>query len=115
MQIKYKRSCFICFALLLAVTSCKKFVEIDAPRTELVRTAVFASDATANAAVIDIYYQLPRPFSFAGGGKQSVTFLTSLSADDLVNALTNDNELQQLYNNAILPDNNSVLFAWLDL
>src|SRR5688572_27411053 len=107
-------------ALLIAFTAiqCADFVQIDPPRTALVKSTVFSNDATANAAVIDIYYQL-QSSSFAGGGIQSVSFLTTLLSDEQENYYNNGTvgsiEFQQFADNTILANNSVVMALWSDL
>ena len=54
----FKNNRFRCRYLLVLlaaclITSCADFVEIDPPRTSLPKVNVFASDATAEAAVVE--------------------------------------------------------------
>ncbi|MEJ0055977.1 MAG: RagB/SusD family nutrient uptake outer membrane protein [Bacteroidota bacterium] len=106
-------------ALLLVVASCDDFVKTDPPRTSLIKSTVFESDATANAAMLDIYYQL-RTGTFAGGTSTSISFLMSLSSDEQINYYLRGTpainaEYQQIFDNALL-SNNSIIFAlWSDL
>ncbi len=74
------------FLLIVLISSCTKFVEIDPPRTALERSTVFANQETAEAAVRGLYFTLNGGStwsSFTGGGG-SITFLTALSADETV-------------------------------
>jgi starch-binding outer membrane protein, SusD/RagB family len=95
-------------------SSCEEFVQIDPPRTELVKAAVFANDATALAAMTDIYYQVGVN-GYASGSIQSITYLASLSCDELVNGITYDENFQQVNENEILPINSTTTFAWSDM
>lgn len=71
---------FIC---VFFVFSCDEFVEIDPPRTDLVRATVFTSDETAEAAVADIYYTM-KTSGFAAGSRSSISVFGSISSDDLI-------------------------------
>lgn len=56
-NILYKTFTLI-FVCSVTLTACKKFVEIPAPQNELITETVFSGEATANAAVTDIYSQM---------------------------------------------------------
>ncbi|HWJ24962.1 MAG TPA: RagB/SusD family nutrient uptake outer membrane protein [Flavisolibacter sp.] len=105
----------VIFIMLLAA-SCKKFVSIDPPITQITTSTVYASDATATAAISGIYSQMIGTTSFASGGLGSVTVMTALSADELINYSPSQDYLQ-FYTNAINPVNNSVLTSnlWLPM
>jgi hypothetical protein len=90
---------------LLSIISCKKFVGIDAPNTQLVRTTVFTNDATANAAQISIYSQM------AIGSAFDISLLCGYSADEFTNYST-ANERVEFYLNALTPQNGSVNNLW---
>ncbi len=66
--------------LLLLQVSCDDFVNIDPPRTDIVRTSVFSEGSTAEAAVVDLYISLRD--GFGGGSESSVTAMTALSSDE---------------------------------
>ena len=94
----------VIFIMLLAA-SCKKFVSIDPPITQITTSTVYASDATATAAISGIYSQMIGTTTFASGGLGSVTVMTALSADELINYSPSQDYLQ-FYTNAINPVNN---------
>lgn len=98
----------ICIALLFGQFSCDDFVKIDPPRTELVRSTVFESDETAEAAVIDIYYYM-RGNGFASGGNNSISFLAALSADEVTNFNTSSTIEYEQVNDNTLDENNFLL------
>jgi len=67
---------------LLYLTSCRKFVEIDPPKTSLVKKTVFTNDATATAAIIDVYAKMI--FSgYANGTFSGISYNAGLAADEL--------------------------------
>lgn len=101
--------------IMTIFVGCENFVEIDPPRTDLIKSTVFANDVTANAAVVDMYYQQTESSGFASGGNNSITLLSSLSSDDLINGIAWDPAYQQFNDNAILPDNSLTLSVWSDL
>jgi hypothetical protein len=103
----------IALLLCIALMSCTEFVRIDPPRTDLIRATVFESDATAKAAVTDLYYQMSTN-GFASGNALSVTFLTSLSSDEQINYAVSNPEYQQFNDNVLQPNNSFVLRLWSD-
>lgn len=97
-----------------ALAGCTDFIEIDPPRTDLIRETIFTNESTANAAVMDMYYQMHLS-GFASGNDLGLSLLTSLSADDLLNGLTSSQEYQQVNNNTLLPGNTRILSIWAEM
>jgi starch-binding outer membrane protein, SusD/RagB family len=87
-------------------SSCKKFVEVPPPYTQLSSANVFSDDATATAAMFAIFSQL---------GSDAVTYNLSLypglSADEFTN-YSSDQPNIQLYDNSITADNSLVSELW---
>lgn len=106
------------FILLLTISSCDDFVKIDPPRTSLVKATVFQDDATANAAMSDVYYHL-QSSSFASGSIFSISLLMSMASDEQISYVTGNptavEEFQQVNNNTLLADNSMVMLMWGDL
>ncbi|MEQ1586214.1 MAG: RagB/SusD family nutrient uptake outer membrane protein [Cyclobacteriaceae bacterium] len=109
------------YTLLLLVTTftaCEDFVTIDPPRTALVKTTVFDQDDTAEAALLDLYFQL-RNLGFASGTNLSVSYLASLSSDEQISYYvgpgTGPEEFSQFNQNTLLPANSFVFRLWADL
>lgn len=99
----------------LLVASCSDFIEIDPPRTDLVRTTVFARDETANAAALDMYYQMANQTGFGGGGLYSVSFLPAMSADEGNVRFAFLRDIKSFNTNSIVPANAWNLTVWSDL
>ncbi|MEM6734553.1 MAG: RagB/SusD family nutrient uptake outer membrane protein [Bacteroidota bacterium] len=92
--------------LMILLSSCDNFVDIDPPTVEVVSETVFSSEASAEAALIGIYSDLStRNLSLAAGG---ATLYLGLSADEFVDFSNNDRNLE-FFENAIFPDNAAVL------
>lgn len=88
--------------------ACEDFVQIDPPRTDLVKTTVFSSDATAEAAMVDVYYELSTD-GFISGGTTSITYITTYSSDEQINySITH----QTFDENELVPDNPFILTMW---
>lgn len=100
----------------MSVPSCEDFVQVDPPRTSLVRETVFASDETALAAIARIYSKMIDT-GFASGNNASGTPLMSLSSDELVSVISAPNalELQQFGQNELLPSSVIIASFWRDL
>lgn len=115
MKIIYTPKIVSCVLLLVSILfSCEEFIEIDPPRTDLVRQTVFADDETANAAVIDLYYQMSNN-GFASGDLNSISFLGALSSDELANGVTFTTDYAQFNQNEILTTNPRILSLWSEL
>jgi hypothetical protein len=109
MQKKNKPFLLILFMILTgAFYSCKKFVTVSAPQTQLINASVFADDQSATSAMVGIYSNMMRSVGFASGGSSSITSLAGLSADELVNYST-DAQREAFYKNALTPTNQYIL------
>ncbi|WP_170302635.1 RagB/SusD family nutrient uptake outer membrane protein [Chitinophaga oryziterrae] len=77
----FKPYILLCILILTTFTNCKKFVELDAPKTLLVTKNVFASDETAIAQLTGIYSQMSdREFM-----PYRLPFCTGIGGDELIN------------------------------
>jgi starch-binding outer membrane protein, SusD/RagB family len=101
---------FILVSFLLL--ACDEFVNIDPPHTDLIKATVFKSDATADAAMIGIYYDMKQT-GFASGSSNSITFYVTYSADEQLNYSVDD--FQEFNDNELTPENGFVLQLWSDM
>jgi starch-binding outer membrane protein, SusD/RagB family len=93
----------------LFITSCKKFIETDTPRTALVSSVVFANDESAIAAMVGIYSSIMQnPSSFIN---TQITLVAGLSADEFNNFSTSPDQ-RQFFENSLTPNNSNVLILW---
>lgn len=99
---------FYLFGLMLIV-SCEDFVEIEAPKTELVGSVVFTDEQTAEAALIGIYSQMTE--GFGGFANYKTTLLTGLYADELDNFDTSATQVE-FYENALNSNNVDIANLW---
>jgi len=104
----------ILLLIALLLFSCESFVKIDPPRTALVTSTVFESDATASAAMINVYYQMSL-MGFASGGTTSVSFLTAFSSDEELNYNSTSPTMVQFNDNELTSDNEFVTSLWSDM
>ena len=95
------RKILILYILLLAgFTSCKKFVTIAPPVTQVTEETVYSSDVTAIATITGIYSVLS---SSTVGGDDGFSMLGGLSADEFnLFSGVNSNELIAHYKNELL-------------
>lgn len=101
-------------ALSLQVLSCDDFVNVDVPRTELVNSAVFSDELTAEAAVVDLYRAVKD--GFGSGSRTSISGLASLSSDELSFFGTNVVSQYEQFNKNTLTSTNIFIDAlWSDL
>lgn len=82
---------FVAGFILLVVTSCEEFIEIDAPKTEITSNIVFSNDAAAMSAIRGIYSLMTSSQSFTNG---EIERYTGLSSDELVNHSSRNEQLQ---------------------
>jgi hypothetical protein len=95
--------------VLVTITSCKKFVEIDPPKTATVSEVVFSNDGSAISAIRGIYSEM----SFGGiasGSFFSVTLTGGLLSDEFIGYQTG---LNDFYTNSLTANNVGVTSdAW---
>lgn len=103
-------SCFLSL-LVLCFSSCKKFVQIDPPSTQLVGSTMFSNEATARTALNGIYSQMMSSSGFASGGPECIGLLTGLSSDEFLD-FSNGSLQGEFYSNQLSPTN-SILYESL--
>lgn len=108
---KYYRTLTIGFALLLAQTSCKKIVDVDGPRNELVTTSVFKDSANAVAAITGMYVEMINVSTVLQFGNGAITVYTGLSGDELIPTRDNASE-NEFFQNNISKENGLVAGLW---
>lgn len=101
---------YILIILLSTATfSCKDYVEVENPRTELASGTIFVNDKTAIGAMVGVYSDMNAlNYYFAN----IVTmFLGSMSADDFTYAATSA-EFTEFATNSVSPGNRYMLQIW---
>ena len=95
---------FLSGVLIIFLTSCKKLLEVEPPKNQLVTSTVFADSLDATSAVVGIYVNIMRGLSSPNFGNGAITVNTGFSSDEIypVGGTANENEL---YANAITPNN----------
>jgi hypothetical protein len=90
------KSLIIWCVLILCFGSCKKFVEIPPPQTQLVTASVFTNNASATAALTNIYTQM-----FGNIESYKISQANGLLSDELTNYSTSTPQTQY-YTNAMV-------------
>lgn len=104
---------YILLIAFLGLGSCKKFLQIDPPKTAISYDEIFSDDNTATAAVTGIYLEIMSVGNtiFSGEPERSVLGLAGLSADELI-CTNNNTELLEFQENNLLPVSSKVLDLW---
>jgi len=101
--------------LTLITTSCKKFIEVDAPSTSTTTELVYSSDSKAIAAMTGVY-ALMSSYSFNGNGFLSLSLSPELSGDNLTLFLTTNSKFTPYYKNILNSQyNGSTTNSWSQL
>ncbi len=97
------------FLVSTGLVSCRKFIQVDPPITQLVSATVFTSDISASAAVTAIYINTISTINgLASGG---LTLYAGLSADEFVNYSTSSDQAQ-FYKNTLTSANSNNNNLW---
>lgn len=97
--------------ITLAIGSCDDLVEVDPPGHRMVSESVFDNDQTAIAAMNGIYYELFNQ-GFSSGGTYSVTYLGSISSDEMYLQRVSYEHTREFHENALNPDNQGAYWLW---
>jgi hypothetical protein len=112
-KINKKRQTWkVLISALCVLFACEEFVNIDPPRTDLTKAVVFKNDATANAAMIDIYYGMMLT-GFASGSTSSITYFGTFSSDEQL--CYSVDIVQEFSDNELTQQNGFVLALWSEM
>ncbi|RAV30417.1 RagB/SusD family nutrient uptake outer membrane protein [Sinomicrobium soli] len=103
------RTIILVILIVSMLVSCKDFVQIDPPDSEIVQEMVFTSDDVALSAIDAVYHNLQYS-GFSSGRTNSITILCAATADILKSFNTNP-----FYENVITSDNATILSLWSSL
>jgi starch-binding outer membrane protein, SusD/RagB family len=92
--------------VLTLISSCKKFIEIDNPKDQVVSELVFSNDAAANSAIAGMYSNMMSNAYFLSNG--GITISAGLSADEIYNRITSGDEIH-FYQNSVSPTDEFIL------
>jgi hypothetical protein len=102
--------------LIVLCGGCKKIVEVPEPTNSITSSEVYSTEATAEAAVLDIYYDMARGHTNTiAYGNGLTTFDLGLAADELNYYSSIFTTTYQFQTNALL-SNNTVVYSqfWTD-
>lgn len=102
----FKRIAFL--SLILLISSCEAFVEVDLPKSQLTSATVYKEYSTANAAMANVYAKM-RDNSMLAGTASGLSSTLGLYADELTLYGTVN---QLFYNNTIIPSNPAITQFW---
>lgn len=107
--------CFIKFFVISTLASiqflsCKKFVEIPIPKSQLLTTSQFQDSVQATSAVLGIYVSMMKSFALVSSNG-AITIYSGLASDELYLPSPTANDLQ-FYTNAITPTNSVNATMW---
>ena len=105
-----KNNIIILFLTFLALSSCKKFVEVSQPKNQITTAQVFADSTDANAAILGVYINMMG--SALGYDSGGLTVFTGLSADELFQT-SNNTVYNQFYVNNISSSNSTNNGLWI--
>ena len=89
----------VCLLVLFA-SSCKKFVEVEAPKSSLTSDNIYVDDATAASVLTGVYAVLSERSPLMAQSTTSISLVTGLSADELTlhgGAANSNTALTQFY------------------
>lgn len=118
MKTIYKKS-YVChtslkamlFSLVVCLSSCDSFTEVDLPKSQLTSQTVFQDYATANAAIADIYAKL-RDTGLLSGTVFGLSAQAGIYTDELDFYDSSSSASFAFYTNAVLPSNGNVSQFW---
>lgn len=93
------------------LSSCENFVDVELPKSQLTGATVFNEQATARAALNDIYAQL-RDDILLTGNTRGLGFLLGLYADETDFYGDDSQQGAQFYQHSIVPSNPSIAQWW---
>lgn len=108
-SIRLKKGLGILITLNLALSSCTEIVTVGPPKGQLSSEVVFASDASAISAMSGLYSQMIESnLSFLSN---ALTIYPGMSADELVNTVSNDRN-DEFTQNTLTADNTGIRNIW---
>lgn len=103
LNINHSSAMIFLVACALLLQSCEEFLTIPSPKTQITAENLFKDEATATAAVDGIYSRMSQS-GFASGDVSSISYLVSLTSDELITYYISG-EAYQFERNEIMPTN----------
>jgi hypothetical protein len=102
-------SLFLIFTM--GIISCDSFVEVDLPKAQLTNITVFEDDATANAALLDVYVKI-RDKGLLTGTPYGLSNQLGNYSDEIISYGDPADPTLDFYTNSLLASNTAVLDFW---
>jgi hypothetical protein len=101
----------------IALSGCKKFVQIPPPTTEITGTAVYSNNSSAAAVMTGVYDNMIITNGGLPSGYSSIGYSTGLSSDELIAYDPTNIQQVQFYKNALssFSQNASNYYFWTEL
>lgn len=99
------------FCVSVLIISCDSFVEVDLPKSQLTTVSVFEDNATATAALSDIYSKI-RDKGLLTGNNTGLSNQLGNYTDELVSYGTPTNPSLPFYNNTLSPSTPALSELW---
>ncbi|GAA3604955.1 RagB/SusD family nutrient uptake outer membrane protein [Flavivirga amylovorans] len=100
-------TCLICILIGTLLWSCEDFVEVDAPRNEIIRETAITDDESAVAAISGIYSEFESNGSFTNS---DLDRLMGLYSDELLASPNSETELEYFQSNLTVENGHSDIF-----
>lgn len=107
-ELNTRKFLYLLFIIVL-LTACTDFVEVDLPKNQLSSEIVFNNATTAEAALNGVYGEMRTKGLLSGSG---LNIFMGLYADELELALSQEGTLQDYYNHTLLPSDSFVQSSW---
>jgi hypothetical protein len=102
---------FFFFLSSVLFISCEDYLEVEVPDQKIISKTIFDNEVTAQSAMVGLYNQLS-DLSFSSGGRNSVTVLAGLSADNLSPIYETTIPMVEFDQHEISLDNNMNFQLW---
>lgn len=112
MKRPYKHYNTIISFAFLATISCNKIVEVSPPVNKPSSSSIYASNVSAASVLTGIYSRMIQNSSGFASGFNSISAMSGLSSDELVNYTPSDPSLSQFYTNSLSSQN---IIFWSEL
>lgn len=108
-----RRRCpIIFFAILLSMTSCQNFLQVEVEKSQITKDLVFRDELTASSAIAGIYSEMySGDTNFGNGSPYSVSALAGLSANEILYG-SYVVDWKEFQDHALSPNNNNVFTIW---
>ncbi|MDR6786455.1 hypothetical protein ABIE26_005358 [Pedobacter africanus] len=107
MKRKTRVAALLCITALFFIQGCKKFVEVEAPKTSVNSINIYNNDATAIGAITSLYASLGSEYLTGTTEFSSLSCIVGLSADELTLFPGAENsDLYNFYQNSLTSSSN---------